>query len=125
MRTFVTGSCGYVGSWLLPHLLADGHKVVGYDAQWFGDGYLPKPGDNENLNVIKGDIRDVPKLKEALRGAEAVVHMACVSNDHSCQLDESLSTSINLDAFEPLVIAAKQAGVRRFIYASSSSVYGI
>lgn len=119
------GGCGYVGSWMVPHLLADGHKVTVYDIQYFGDGYLSKPRDNDNLNVIKGDIRDLPKLTEALQGAEAVIQMACISNDHSCQLDEALSTSINFDAFEPMVIAAKKAGVRRFIYCSSSSVYGI
>lgn len=125
MNILVTGGCGYVGSWMVPHLLADGHKVTVYDIQYFGDGFLPKRGDNDNLNVIKGDIRDLPKLTEALQGAEAVIQMACISNDHSCQLDEALSTSINFDAFEPMVIAAKKAGVKRFIYCSSSSVYGI
>jgi nucleoside-diphosphate-sugar epimerase len=60
-----------------------------------------------------------------MAGIEVVISLACVSNDHSCQLDEALSTSINYDAFEPLVVAAKIAGVRRFIYCSSSSVYGI
>lgn len=125
MKVLVLGGCGYVGSWMVPHLLAAGHRVTVYDIQYFGDGYLSKPGDNDNLNVIKGDIRDLPKLAEAMQGAEAVIQMACISNDHSCQLDEALSTSINYDAFEPMVIAAKKAGVRRFIYCSSSSVYGI
>jgi nucleoside-diphosphate-sugar epimerase len=123
VRCLVTGGAGYVGSWLIPRLLADGHQVTCYDIQWFGDGFLPK--DNENLRMVKADIRDLPALKEALRGIEAVIHLACVSNDHSCQLDEALSTSINFDAFEPLVIAAKEAGVGRFIYCSSSSVYGV
>src|SRR3990167_7386013 len=123
MRVLVTGSCGYVGSWMVPHLLADGHQVTGYDIQWFGDGFLPK--DNGNLNLVMADIRNIPALKKALQGMDAVIHMACVSNDHSCQLDEALSTAINYDAFEPLVIAAKQVGVKRFIYCSSSSVYGV
>ena len=123
MRVLVTGACGYVGSWLVPHMLADGHHVTGIDVGWFGDGYLPR--DNGHYKPIVGDIRDGAILHRALRGQEAVIHMACVSNDHSCQLDEALSTSINYDAFEPLVIAAKEAGVRRFIYCSSSSVYGI
>lgn len=123
MKVMVTGGMGYVGSWLIPHLLGDGHEVVAYDLGWFGDGFLPR--DNDNLRLVFADIRDLPKLEEALRGVEAVIHLACVSNDHSCQLDEALSTSINFDAFEPLVIAAKEAGVRRFIYCSSSSVYGV
>lgn len=123
MKILVTGGMGYVGSWLIPHLLADGHHVVAYDLGWFGDGYLPR--DNPALELVFADIRDLPALKRALVGVEAVIHLACVSNDHSCQLDEELSTSINYDAFEPLVLAARAAGVRRFIYCSSSSVYGV
>jgi len=123
VTVLVTGSSGYVGSLLVPFLLADGHEVVGYDTGWFGDGFLPK--DNGRFRAIVGDIRDPIALELALFGVDAVIHLACVSNDHSCQLDEALSTSINLDAFEPLVLAAKRAGVKRFIYASSSSVYGV
>lgn len=123
MRILVTGGAGYVGSRLVPRLLADGHEVRVLDVGWFGDGYLPR--DNGRLELSFGDVRDSQTVKRAVSGAEAVIHLACVSNDHSCQLDEALSTSINLDAFEPLVIAAKQAGVRRFIYCSSSSVYGL
>ena len=64
-------------------------------------------------------------MREALKGIDAVINLACISNDASFELDEKLSTSINLDAFEPMVVAAKKAGVKRFIYASSSSVYGV
>lgn len=123
MKILVTGGMGYVGSCLIPHLLADGHRLVAFDLGWFGDGYLSR--DNDRLEMVFADIRDIPRLEQALKGVEAVIHLACVSNDHSCQLDEALSTSINLDAFEPLVLAAKRAGVRRFIYCSSSSVYGV
>ena len=119
----VTGACGYVGSMLVPHLLARGYRVRGLDLCWFGNGFLPL--DNDNLKLIVGDIRDPDAVVAALRDVDAVIHLACVSNDHSCQLDERLSTSINYDAFEPLVVAAKRAGVRRFIYCSSSSVYGV
>jgi nucleoside-diphosphate-sugar epimerase len=123
VKVLVTGAMGYVGSYLVPHLLGAGHKVVAYDLGWFGDGYLSR--DNDSLKMVFADIRDLPRLREELKGVDAVIHLACVSNDHSCQLDEALSTSINYDAFEPLVVAAKEAGVRRFIYCSSSSVYGV
>ena len=74
---------------------------------------------------MHGDIRDAAHVKEAVHGCDAVIHLACISNDPSFELDPVLGKSINLDAFRPLVRAAKDAGVKRFIYASSSSVYGI
>lgn len=122
-HVLVTGGAGYIGSLLVPQLLARGHRVTVYDILYFGDDFLPK--DHPRLQVIQGDIRDTSRLRSALEGVDAVVHLACISNDASFELDEALSTTINLDAFEPLVLAAKAAGVRRFIYASSSSVYGV
>jgi len=122
-KVLVTGGAGYAGSLLTPQLLADGYEVTVYDTLYFDDFFLPK--DNLKLHVIQGDIRDTRKLKGALEGQEAVLNLACISNDASFELDESLSTTINLNAFEPMVLAAKDAGVRRFIYASSSSVYGV
>ena len=119
----VTGGAGYVGSLLTPQLLDLGYRVTVYDIMYFGEDFLPK--NNPDLKVVEGDIRDIGKLSDALKGVEVVINLACISNDASFELDEKLSTSINLDAFEPLVIAAKQAGVKRFIYASSSSVYGV
>lgn len=119
----VTGGAGYVGSLLVPQLLEAGYKVTAYDIMYFGDDFLPK--SNPNLKVIKGDIRDTVKLAAALEGVDAVISLACISNDASFELDEKLSTSINLDAFEPMVAAAKKAGVKRFVYCSSSSVYGV
>jgi len=77
------------------------------------------------MKFVEGDIRETAKLAAAFQGIEAVIGLACISNDASFELDERLSTSVNMDAFEPMVIAAKKAGVKRFIYASSSSVYGV
>jgi nucleoside-diphosphate-sugar epimerase len=119
----VTGGAGYCGSVLIPQLLSRGHKVTVYDMLYFGDEFLPK--NNPNLTIIQGDIRDTPKLAKAFAGQHSVVSLACISNDASFELDEALSTSINMDAFEPMVAAAKAAGVKRFVYASSSSVYGV
>jgi nucleoside-diphosphate-sugar epimerase len=122
-NVLVTGGGGYCASHLIPSLLAAGYKVTAYDTFFFGDRHLPK-GD-PNLSLVKGDIRDTARFAAAVEGHDAVVNLACISNDASFELDENLSTSINLDAFEPMVIAAKKAGVKRFIYASSSSVYGV
>lgn len=122
-NVLITGGAGYVGSLLTPQLLDLGYKVSVYDIMYFGDDFLPK--DHPNLKIVKGDIRDVDKLSDTLGGVDAVISLACISNDASFELDEDLSTSINLNAFEPMVVAAKKAGVKRFFYASSSSVYGV
>ncbi|MBB43582.1 MAG: UDP-glucose 4-epimerase [Rhodospirillaceae bacterium] len=122
-HVLLTGGAGYVGNRLVPELLREGYKVTVYDICYFGDQTLPL--DNPNLTVVKGDIRDINRFKETLFGVNAVLHLACISNDASFELDEGLSTSINLNAFEPLVVEAKAAGVKRFVYCSSSSVYGV
>lgn len=122
-KVLITGGAGYVGSRLIPQLLELGHEVTVYDILYYGSDFLPM--DNPRLKVVGGDLRDIEKLSAALDGIEMVIHLACISNDASFVLDEALSETVNFDAFEPLVIAAKQAGVRRFIYASTSSVYGV
>ena len=120
---FVTGGAGYIGSSLVSDLLKQGYKLTVFDIMFFGDHFLPK--DNPNLKIIKGDIRNYNKMKEYTKGHDAFVNLACISNDSSFELDEKLSKSINYDAFEPMVLAAKKSGIKRFIHASTSSVYGI
>ena len=122
-KIFITGGAGYVGSCIVPELLNDGYEVTVYDIMYYTDKYLPK--ENPKLTIINGDIRDSKKVEEYCKNHDVFLNLACISNDNSFALDEKLSTSINLDAFEPMVIAAKNAGIKRFIYASSSSVYGI
>ncbi|APO52462.1 nucleoside-diphosphate-sugar epimerase [Bradyrhizobium diazoefficiens] len=124
-NVMVTGGAGYVGSVLVPHLLAAGHKVTVLDLFMYGESVFDAVRNNPNLRLIKGDIRDEAAINEALRGNNAVIHLACISNDPSFELDPALGKSINYDCFRPMVRAAKKAGIKRFIYASSSSVYGI
>ena len=121
----VTGGAGYVGAVLVPKLLKKGYKVKVLDLYIYGEDVLAEVKDNPNLEEIKGDIRDQGLLKRILPGCDSVIHLACISNDPSFELNPDLSRSINYDAFEPLVHISKDAGVRRFIYASTCSVYGI
>src|SRR4029078_4392958 len=117
-KVLVTGGAGYCGARLVPQMLARGYKVTVYDIMFFGNQFLPR--DNPNLRIIDGDIRDAAKFATAVAGHDAVVNLACISNDASFELDEDLSTSINLNAFEPLVVAPKRAGEKRVVPDSTS-----
>ncbi len=120
----ITGGAGYIGSALVPELLQEGYKVIVYDLYLYGDIFsLFK--NYPNLFQIKGDIRDKKKFIDASKNVDAILHLACISNDPSYELNPALGKSINYDAFYNLIEAARFNNVKRFIYASTSSVYGV
>lgn len=124
-KVLVTGGAGYVGSVLIPKLLNKRYQVKVLDLYLYGEDVLDAVKDNPDLEQIKGDIRDRSLLEKVIPGTDAVIHLACISNDPSFELDPQLGKSINYDAFLDLVAVSKNCGVRRFIFASTSSVYGI
>ncbi len=120
-KIFITGGAGYIGARLVPILLKKNFKVTVYDTFFFGNT-LKK---NKNLKIIKGDIRNIKRLSNSSKNHDVFLHLACISNDTSYELNKKLSKSVNFDCFEPMVIEAKKNHIKRFIYASSSSVYGV
>lgn len=124
-NVLVTGGAGYVGAVLVPKLLDKGYGVKVIDLYIYGEDVLNAVKNNPNLREVKGDIRDKKLLKREIPGTDAIIHLACISNDPSYELDPALAKSINYDAFFDLVEVSEANGVHRFIYASSSSVYGI
>lgn len=121
----VTGGAGYIGAKLVPALLAEEYKVKVLDLFIYGEDVFDSIADKKNLECIKGDMRNQALLDKYLSDIDTVIHLACLSNDPSFELNPALGKSINLDAFRPLVKLSIKNGVSRFIYASSSSVYGI
>lgn len=119
MKIFVTGACGYKGTVLVPKLLARGHKVVAFDIMWFGNHLKPHPG----LEVIKGDVRNIGEIN--LDGIDAIVHLSSIANDPCGDLDPKLTWEVSALATMQLADKAVRKGVKRFIYASSGSVYGV
>ncbi|MEW6386726.1 MAG: SDR family oxidoreductase [Thermodesulfobacteriota bacterium] len=124
-QVFITGGAGYVGAVLVPKLLARGHRVKVLDLYIYGEDVLDAVKGHPHLTQIKGDLRDRGLLNREIRGFDTVLHLACISNDPSFELNPELGRSINYDAFLDLVATAARAGVKNFLYASSSSVYGI
>lgn len=121
----VTGGAGYVGSALVPELLGKGYRVKVVDLFWYGREVFGDWDCHPQLERIESDIRDGARLKEALKGVDVVIHLACISNDPSFELDRKLGKSINYEAFASLLKSAVDQGTRRFVYASSSSIYGV
>lgn len=123
-NVLITGGAGYVGSALIPSLLEKNYNVTVYDLYLYGNVFSHLK-DHSNLTQVKADIRDKNKILDAAENIDAIIHLACISNDPSYELDPNLGKSINYDAFLNVLDAAKKNNVKRFIYASSSSVYGI
>jgi nucleoside-diphosphate-sugar epimerase len=121
-KILITGAGGYVGAKLVPALLDKNYSVTALDLFIYGKEVLD---EHKNLKVVVGDIRNTNILKEVIPSHDAVIHLACISNDPSFELNPQLGQSINLDAFEPMVQISKKEKIKRFIYASSSSVYGL
>ena len=118
----VIGGGGYTGGVVVPQLISNGWNVKIYDTFWYGKNHLPK---SSNLKLIEGDVRNIKKFTSSLKDVNYVLHLACISNDASFELDTKLSRTVNYESFEPIVIACKKNGVKRFVFASTSSVYGI
>ncbi len=119
MKILVTGGCGYVGSVLIEKLLKLNHRIISIDTQWFGN-YLKK---NNNLKNLKLDLQNIEILK--LSNIDAVIHLASIANDPMSELDKNLSWETSALGTLKLLEQCKKYGVKRFIYASSGSVYGI
>lgn len=126
-RVLLIGGAGYVGTELQASLLSLGYFVRVFDTFWYPAGILQKtnsPADTR-IEYIKGDVRDLSLLKKSMADIDFCIHLACVSNDPSYELDPNLAKDINFEAFVNFVPLMNSSSIRRFIFASSSSVYGI
>jgi len=119
MKILITGGCGYVGNVLINHLLKKNIKIINIDTQWFGCNLLK----NKNLNNIKGDIRNIPDI--LFNSVYAVIHLANIANDPAVDLSPNLSWDVNVLASKKIVEQSIKYNVKKFIYASSGSVYGV
>src|SRR4051812_46361282 len=122
MRVFVSGGCGFVGAYLIPHLLGEGHEIICYDVQMFGHGHLST--HNDMLKIIKEDLSNERAVAKHIACCEAVIHLAGVTSDRACQVNPGLANRCNVEVFKPLLQIAKDAGVKRFIFPSSVAAYG-
>ena len=104
-KIFITGGAGYVGSYLSDYLIEKNYNVTVYDLFLYGEDVF---NNKKNLTLIKGDIRDTSLLRKSIQDHDIIIHLACISNDPSFELNPNLGKSINLDSFEPLVLIAKE-----------------
>jgi nucleoside-diphosphate-sugar epimerase len=123
-KVLVIGGAGYVGSALVERLLNQGLHVSVLDAMHFGEDALSKVGDHPNLTLIREDFRHIEVLTRAMSGVGSVVHLGGLVGDPACALDPELTVDINVTATKLVGEIAKAQGVRRFVFASSCSVYG-
>jgi nucleoside-diphosphate-sugar epimerase len=122
MRVLVTGHKGYIGTIMTPLLLEAGHEVVGYDSDLYRRCTFPAGGDIAEVPMLEKDTRAIEA--QDLRGFDAVIHLAALSNDPLGNLNPSITYEINHEAVARTAILAKKAGVKRFLFASSCSNYG-
>jgi nucleoside-diphosphate-sugar epimerase len=123
MHVFVAGGAGYIGSVLVPLLLEQGHRVTVLDRLYFGDTLgAAERRFGEKLRVARGDVRGFDR--SLLHSVDAVIDLSGISNDPSCELEPDLTRSVNVDGAKRLAAAAREQGVRRYVYSSSCSVYG-
>lgn len=125
MKVLVTGGTGYVGSIVVSHLLLADFEVVVFDQLIYGGLSLVNFLGQPRFRLIWGDVRDLPQLQEAVIGCDAVVHMAALVGEGVCSLDAQAASDINFGGTKNVWEAAQQAGVRRFIFISTCSNYGI
>jgi nucleoside-diphosphate-sugar epimerase len=123
-HVLVIGGAGYIGSALLPKLLDKGHRVRLMDLMIFGNDPIREVAGHRNLEILHGDFRHVESVVEAMQGVDSVVHLGAIVGDPACSLDENLTIDVNLSATRMIGELAKAAGVERFIFASTCSVYG-
>jgi dTDP-4-amino-4,6-dideoxygalactose transaminase/nucleoside-diphosphate-sugar epimerase len=124
MRVVVTGGAGYLGCLLVPALLEKGHEVRLFDRFCYGDGAIESFISHPKCEIVRGDIRRLQEFPELLDGVEGTIHLAGLSNDPSCDLDPEVTLDVNVESARELASRAVQAGVRRFVFASSCSIYG-
>ena len=122
MNVLVPGGASYIGAYLVPLLLGDGHKVTVYDTFAFGESFLPK--ENDNLDLVKADVRDQKAWRKMCRKKHAIIYLASISRESMCQKYEPLAHEVNVECVGPDIQIAKDEGVRKFIYASSVAIYG-
>jgi len=123
-NVLVIGGAGYIGSALLPKLLEQGYRVRVLDLFLYGEEPIRAVADHARLELVTGDFRDVQKVVEATRGMDAVVHLGAIVGDPACSLDEDVTVDVNLGATQMIAQVAKASGIRRFVFASTCSVYG-